>query len=133
MATHPVSNYVVARGIEKVEGGKALEKVIQEMGGAFGRTISEFSLRRLQRGPFHSECTSYLELGRTGVHRALIERAAATQSCEAEVVEVRYGFLQVSEITLILLSPFRLWRKDLDLRLTQIERCSLHVFSTCKP
>lgn len=33
---------------------------------------------------------SCVELARTGVHRALIDRAAATGTCEAEVIEVSY-------------------------------------------
>jgi hypothetical protein len=40
---------------------------MNEMKGAFGRTV---------------------KLGRTGVQRALVERAAVTQKCEGEVIDV---------------------------------------------
>lgn len=41
LATHPVSNYVVAKGIERLDG-EGLAEVVKEMGSAFGRTISKF-------------------------------------------------------------------------------------------
>lgn len=61
-----MANYVVAIAVSRLEGD-VLPGVMEEMGGAFGRTI---------------------KLGRTGVQRALVDRAAQTAMCEGEVIEV---------------------------------------------
>lgn len=76
LATHPVANFVVAKAVARLDGDE-LGGVMKEMEGAFGRTV---------------------KLGRTGVQRALVERATATQKCESEVIGV-------SAILLAHLSP----------------------------
>lgn len=66
LATHPVANYVVAKAVARLDGDE-LGGAMNELKGAFGRTV---------------------KLGRTGVQRALVERAAVTQKCEGEVIDV---------------------------------------------
>lgn len=78
----------VSKEMMEGEGG-----VVQELGACAGRCISEFfdSTQRKQVGTERERewCVCvYVELARTGVHRALIDRAAATGTCEVEVIEV---------------------------------------------
>lgn len=73
LATHPVANFVVAKAVLRLDGN-ALPAVMEEMGGAFGRTV---------------------KLGRTGVQRALVDRAAQTGMCEREIIEVCRSLLFV--------------------------------------
>jgi len=71
-----VANFVVAKAVARLDGDE-LGSVLKEIEGAFGRTV---------------------KLGRTGVQRALVERATTTQKCEGEVIGV-------SAILLAHLSP----------------------------
>lgn len=79
LATHPVANYVVAKAVARLDGDE-LGDVMEEMKGAFGRTV---------------------KLGRTGVQKALVERAASTQKCESEVIDVSAILLAYSVFWLV--------------------------------
>ncbi|KAF9518476.1 hypothetical protein BS47DRAFT_1289620 [Hydnum rufescens UP504] len=63
LVTHPVANFVVAKAVERLEAEEDLRTVWLEMGGVAG------------------------ELGRTGVLRAMIDRAATKGLMEEEMVE----------------------------------------------
>ncbi|KAF8314735.1 ARM repeat-containing protein, partial [Clavulina sp. PMI_390] len=82
LSAHPVANYVVAKAVLRLDGDK-LGEVMEEMQGAFGRTV---------------------KMGRTGVQRALVERASQTGACEGESCQAlceAFGFSKGDEMTSI--------------------------------
>lgn len=79
---HPVANYVVASAVGRL-GAEELGSVIRELGGK-GEGGGGGTARRM------------IKLGRTGVLRSLIERAALIENCEKEVEEVRLTAVYIS-------------------------------------
>ncbi|GBE79200.1 Nucleolar protein [Sparassis crispa] len=65
LAVHPVANYVVAKALERVSS-RQLGEACDELDGSFGKII---------------------KTSRTGVLRAMVDRAAALQAQEAKVAE----------------------------------------------
>lgn len=84
LAVHPVANFVVAKALERVNE-RRLQQACEELEGAAGKIYSQCSRRPLL-------CivdVVGLESSRTGVFRAMIERAASLKAHEPAVLEVR--------------------------------------------
>lgn len=85
LAVHPVANFVVAKALERVDASE-LEEACQELDSILGKIIS-------RRSPIGTELSYIIKLNsvessRTGVLRALVDRAAALHAHEGRVVEV---------------------------------------------
>ena len=124
LAAHPAANFVVAKAIERLSEDQ-LSEACDELGNTWNRVIRKCYAYLTLRLYLTSEVTG---TARTGVLRAVIERATISKTLSQSISDVR-SFSVLDWLCFLNANLFRLSAWLLILRILQIECMLCHAFS----